>query len=92
METRLKHNFCGLESYGKQSQDIDPQIIQRHLPADLEYSCYYWVHHLEQSHGGISNLEILSFLQKLFLHWLEALALVGKISEAVGIKTLESGI
>ncbi|KAK5797619.1 hypothetical protein VI817_003910 [Penicillium citrinum] len=93
IDTRLRHNICDLASYGIQCQDIDPQIIQQRLPADLQYSCYYWVHHLKQSQGSISGSEILSFLQKRFLHWLEALALMGKISEAAGmIKTLESSI
>jgi type II secretory pathway predicted ATPase ExeA len=93
MDTRLRHNICDLASYGIKSKDIDRQIIQQHLAADLQYSCYYWVHHLKQSQGGISEYEILSFLQKRFLHWLEALALMGKISEAARmIKTLESNI
>ncbi|KAJ5778340.1 hypothetical protein N7520_001586 [Penicillium odoratum] len=91
MDTQLRHNICDLASYGVQYKDIDPQIIQDRLPADLQYSCYYWVHHLKHSQGGISEPDILSFLQKRFLHWLEALALMGKISEVAGmIKTLES--
>lgn len=91
IDTGLRHNICDLASYGMECKDIDPQIIQQQLPADLQYSCYYWVHHLKQSQGGISESEILSFLQKRFLHWLEALALMGKISEAIGmIETLES--
>ncbi|KAJ5908983.1 hypothetical protein N7495_001665 [Penicillium taxi] len=93
METRLSHNICDLASYGQECRDIDPQIIQQRLPADLQYSCYYWVHHLKQSQGGISEWEVLSFLKKRFLYWLEALALMGNISEAVTmIKTLESSI
>jgi hypothetical protein len=93
MDTRLRHNICGLASYGIQFKDVDPQIIQQRLPADLQYCCYYWVHHLKQSQGGIPESEILSFLQRRFLHWLEALALTGKISEAARmIKTLESSI
>jgi ABC-type cobalt transport system substrate-binding protein len=93
MRTRLGRNICDLASYGTEFQDIDPQIIQQRLPADLQYSCCYWVHHLKQSQGSISESEILSFLQKRFLHWLEALALMRKISEAARmIKTLESSI
>jgi hypothetical protein len=93
MDTRLRHNICDLASYGIQCQDIDPQVMQQRLPADLQYSCCYWVHHLKQSQGGIPESEILSFLQKRFLHWLEVLALMGKVSEAAGmIKILESSI
>ncbi|KAE8389594.1 NACHT and WD40 domain protein [Aspergillus alliaceus] len=85
MEARLKHNICGLASYGMQRKDIDPQVINQHLTADLQYSCRYWVYHLKQSQGHISESEILSFLKKHFLHWLEALALVGSISDTVEI-------
>ncbi|KAJ5671269.1 hypothetical protein N7507_000396 [Penicillium longicatenatum] len=91
MDTRLKKNICDLANYGIQRQDIDPQIIKHHLPADFQYCCYYWVHHLKQSRGGMSGPEILVFLRKRFLHWLEAIALIGKLSEARElIETLES--
>ncbi|KAJ6024792.1 hypothetical protein N7540_005589 [Penicillium herquei] len=93
MDTQLRHNICDLVSYGIQCKDIDPYIIQERLPADLHYSCYYWVHHVKHSKGGISESVIFSFLQTHFLHWLEALALMGKISEVAGmINTLESGV
>ncbi|KAE8132424.1 hypothetical protein BDV38DRAFT_287740, partial [Aspergillus pseudotamarii] len=83
METRLKHNICGLASYGTEHKDIDSQVIKQHLTAELQYSSRYWVYHLEQSEGGISESEILSFLRKHFLHWLEALALIGSISNTI---------
>ncbi|GMG17252.1 unnamed protein product [Aspergillus oryzae] len=83
MEARLKHNICGLESYGIQRKDINPQIINQYLPADLQYSCRYWVYHLKQSQGRISESEILCFLRKRFLHWLEALALIGNIGTEI---------
>lgn len=93
METRLEHNICGLASYGTQHKDIDPQVINQHLTAELQYSCRYWVYHLKQSQGCISESEILSFLRKRFLHWLEALALIGSISEAMEmIDILKSSI
>jgi hypothetical protein len=93
MGSQLRHNICGLASYGTQLIDIDNQVINRHLSAELEYSCRYWVYHLRQSKGCISESKIFSFLKQHFLHWLEALSLIGIISEAVGIiDTLESSI
>ncbi|KAE8372212.1 hypothetical protein BDV26DRAFT_298071, partial [Aspergillus bertholletiae] len=83
MNTRLKHNICNLPSYGTQREDIDPQIISQHLTADLQYSCRYWAHHLKESTGRISQSDILGFLERRFLHWLEALAIIGSISDAV---------
>ncbi|PIG89297.1 hypothetical protein AARAC_010795 [Aspergillus arachidicola] len=83
MEARLKHNICDLASYGAQRKNIDSQVINQHLTADLQYSCRYWVHHLKRNQGCIPESQILSFLKKHFLHWLEALALVGSISDTV---------
>lgn len=91
MNTQLKHNVCDLASYGAQREDIDPQMINQRLTAGLQYSCRYWVHHLKESNGHISESEILAFLKKRFLHWLGALALIGSISDAVEmINTLQS--
>ncbi|PWY66380.1 putative WD-repeat protein [Aspergillus sclerotioniger CBS 115572] len=83
MDTQLEHNVCNLASYGMQCKDIDPQVINHRFTADIQYSCKYWVLHVRESKGLISKSEILCFLKKRFLHWLEALALMGKISEAV---------
>ncbi|KAB8253814.1 hypothetical protein BDV32DRAFT_157658 [Aspergillus pseudonomiae] len=85
MDTQLKHNICGLASYGTQCKDINPQVIKQHLTIDLQYSSHYWAYHLKQSKGHISEAKILAFLKKHFLHWLETLALIGSVSEAVEI-------
>lgn len=93
MELKLKHNICGLASYGAQRMDIDNQVIKQNISAELEYSCCYWVYHLQKSNDRISESKILSFFKQHFLHWLEALSLIGIISEAVrSIYTLESGV
>ncbi|KAL4813863.1 hypothetical protein BDW67DRAFT_101415 [Aspergillus spinulosporus] len=85
MNDRLKRNICSLPNYGSLRDDIDSHIIQQHLTVDLAYSCQYWVHHLEQSRCPISRFPILHFLRTHFLHWLEALSLMGIIFEAVGM-------
>jgi len=91
MSLSLKQNICGLLSYGTQRVDIEGQIINQHLSPELQYACRYWVYHLEQSKAYISD-EVLSLLKKHFLHWLEAMSLMGIIQEAVGmINTLHSG-
>jgi hypothetical protein len=85
MDDRLKRNICGLSSYGAQKVDIDSQTVDQHIPASLQYSCRYWVHHLQQSRCDPSEFPVLSFLKTNFLHWLEALSLIGVLSEAVGM-------
>jgi type II secretory pathway predicted ATPase ExeA len=93
MDTDLKHNICSLTSYGTQRVDIGNQVINQHIPAALEYACRYWVYHLQESKGRISESMVLSFLKQHFLHWLEVLSLAGNMSEAVGmVDALQSGI
>jgi hypothetical protein len=92
MNTGLKHNICGLPSYGTQRDDINSQAVNQHLSADLQYSCQSWVYHLNHSKNRIVKSMVLAFLKKNFLHWLEALSLMGVISEAVAmIDALRSG-
>lgn len=85
MNSKLKHNICGLSSYGTQRMEIDSQIITEHLPQDLQYSCCYWAYHLEQSKDNFAEEEVLAFLKKNFLHWLEAMSLINALSDTVGI-------
>ncbi|KAL3469229.1 hypothetical protein BJX99DRAFT_268450 [Aspergillus californicus] len=91
MKDRLKYNICGLSSYGTQKVDISSQTIAQHLSADLQYSCQYWIYHVQQSEGHISEPEVFPFLENHFLHWLEALSLMGVISEAVGMIDMLQG-
>jgi hypothetical protein len=88
----LRENICSLETPGKQRTEIDCRVINNSLSADVRYACRYWVHHLEQSKSCIHDQSrVHSFLQKHFLHWLEALSLMGKMSESIGlINTLQS--
>ncbi|KAL4744344.1 hypothetical protein BDW72DRAFT_188744 [Aspergillus terricola var. indicus] len=83
MNDHLKQNICGLSSYGTQKVNIDSHIINQHLSPDLQYSCQYWVHHLQQSQCRISEFPVLPFLRTNLLHWLEALSLIGMLFEAV---------
>ena len=89
MQNRLRRDICNLVSPGTYRADIDPQHIRQYLPPEVQYSCRYWMYHLEQSQDPSSGIEdVLLFLQKHFLHWLEAMSLLGLISEVVGILDL----
>ncbi|KAL6229620.1 hypothetical protein BDW75DRAFT_245567 [Aspergillus navahoensis] len=89
MQTHLQKDICNLESPGTRRADIDPQDIHQYLPSELEYSCRYWIHHLKESQVSSSGIEdVRLFLQKHFLHWVEAMSLLGLISEVVGMLDL----
>ena len=65
--------------------------IDSYIPKSVQYACLYWVAHLEHlfdpDHRNEIGLHdsgrIYSFLQNHFLHWLEALSLMRKLSEGV---------
>ncbi|CAG7994308.1 unnamed protein product [Penicillium salamii] len=86
MWTQLKNNICNLESYATNRTEIDSALISQCLQPELYYSCRYWVYHLEQCTGTdqiqIVNLAFM-FLEEHFLHWVEAMSLLGVISEVI---------
>jgi hypothetical protein len=85
MNARLKQNLCGLSSYGTWSPEDRQSTVDQHLSADLQYSCRYWVYHVEQSEVHTSEIEVLAFFKEHLLHWLEAMSLMGTMSETIGI-------
>jgi hypothetical protein len=79
--------------------DLPGVLIDQVIPVDpdplapVRYSCVYWVDHLceidrSNSHRR-SDLadegQIFKFLKRHFLHWLEGLSLLGKISEGISM-------
>jgi hypothetical protein len=89
MRSRLQKDICNLVSPGTHRADIDPQHVRKYLPPELEYSCRYWAHHLALCKDFIAEMEnVLSFLQKHFLHWMEAMSIMGLAAEVVGIVNL----
>ncbi|KAM0147384.1 hypothetical protein ACHAPG_010625 [Botrytis cinerea] len=89
----LKKDLCDVAKPGVLRDQVEKSVIDKCLPAHVQYACRYWVYHLEKSGYNGSGYEIHKFLNKHFLHWLEALCWMGKISEAVlTITSLESCI
>jgi hypothetical protein len=86
MSKALRRDIYNLREPGtliKNVGSIDPDPL-----GPLRYSCVYWVDHLcetesslqyqhELHNGGIIHI----FLKGYFLHWLEALSLIGKLPE-----------
>jgi energy-coupling factor transporter ATP-binding protein EcfA2 len=86
MRSYLRRDICNLASPGTCRVNINPRHVRQCLPFELQYSCRYWIHHLEQSQALPFELEnILVFLQEHFLHWVEAMSLLGLLSEVVSM-------
>ena len=92
MSTSLKQNICSLDTPGVPVADIESSQIESSLPHDVQYACLYWIHHLQKSGTQLyDNDQIHQFLQRHFLHWLEALGWMRKVHEGVyAITLLES--
>jgi hypothetical protein len=80
----LRENMCDLEYPGQPRREIDSAIVNKRLSPALQYACRYWVHHVQCSKVQIDNEDkVHVFLQRHFLHWLEALSLINRIGEVI---------
>ncbi|KAH8751635.1 hypothetical protein F5883DRAFT_692145, partial [Diaporthe sp. PMI_573] len=76
----LKQDICNVQKVGVSRDEIDQGNIDEHIPADLQYACLYWVHHLQHSERSMDN-DVYAFLCEHFLHWVEALSLLSRLSD-----------
>ncbi|OHW91558.1 vegetative incompatibility protein het-e-1 [Colletotrichum incanum] len=88
MKLGLKRDICDIRKPGIFRDNIDKKALDDCIPADIRYACMYWVHHLQCSKQPIDN-DVCVFLYEHFLHWLEALSLLGRLSVgAVAVREL----
>jgi hypothetical protein len=79
----LRKNICELND-GTERSAIDSQTIIKYIPPELQYCCRYWTHHLTQSKDPASGKDrAFLFLRKHFLHWMEAMSILGYANEVV---------
>ena len=95
--SKLRKNIYALPHLGSESGDItvpSPDPLE-----GLRYSCGYWVSHVCQVHSQLDlyqveqfkenvfdlhdNGRVHMFLKEHFLHWLEALSLMGEVSLSI---------
>lgn len=85
-ESGLRENICALDYPGKPRSEINGATIDTSLSVELQYACCYWTNHLQRSgHSIRDDGDVHGFLQKHLLHLLEAMSLLGRISEAIGM-------
>jgi hypothetical protein len=84
MSDKLRRDICSLHLPGALAKDVEDDQIERCLPSELQYACRYWVHHLQKSELHLhDDGRVHIFLQEHWLHWLEVLSLMRKVSEAI---------
>ncbi|KAH7308004.1 hypothetical protein B0I35DRAFT_101677 [Stachybotrys elegans] len=80
MKLHLKQDICDIQQLGLSRDKIGEGVIREKIPVDLEYACLYWVHHFVRSKRCLDD-DDCAFLYEHFLHWLEALSLLGRIPD-----------
>ncbi|KAK4233119.1 vegetative incompatibility protein HET-E-1 [Achaetomium macrosporum] len=86
MSLILKQNIYGLD-FGFKPKDISTP--QPDPLAPIRYSCVFWAEHLLNDDSLDCKREllddgtVLEFLKERFLHWIESLSLLGKLSDGV---------
>lgn len=81
----LQENICKLKYPGQPRREVNRTTIDELLTPAFQYACRYWVYHVQHSKISIHDHDkVHLFLQKHFLHWLEALSLMNRIAEVIG--------
>ncbi|KAJ5933485.1 hypothetical protein N7454_005814 [Penicillium verhagenii] len=94
----LRKNICKLSTDGTPRSNLNHATIDRHIPPEVQYGCRYWAHHLGQfltdseasprDEAADVVTDALEFLQKHFTHWMEAMSILGLMSEVIGMVNL----
>jgi hypothetical protein len=80
----LRQDVCGLLGPEVLRSEIDDETVARNLSPELQYACRYWTSHLTQGQKDMVDGDTTHlFLQKHFLHWLEAMSLMRELSRCV---------
>ncbi|RAL12495.1 uncharacterized protein BO97DRAFT_58145 [Aspergillus homomorphus CBS 101889] len=87
ISSRLKKDMCGLHQPGTLFSEIDQNRVTQYIPHVVQYACQYWASHLKDAGPSSSEtgmwIEASGFLKEHLLHWIEALALLERVDDAV---------
>jgi hypothetical protein len=86
LSTSLKEDICDVKIPGLNIVEVESSRIEQCIPLEVQYACLYWVQHVRK--GGIKlrdDDEIDQFLRHHFLHWLEALSWMRKLTEGIQV-------
>jgi hypothetical protein len=94
MSSTLKQDICGMRAPGTLAADVGKDRVAQCIKPELEYACVNWIQHLTKGSIELQDGdEVHSFLKEHFLHWLEALGWLGKVSEGIhAISLLEISV
>ncbi|KAL4876902.1 hypothetical protein BJY04DRAFT_222578 [Aspergillus karnatakaensis] len=77
----LGRNICNLENDEVLRSEIGSTLVKDSISPVMNYACRYWVKHLENAPRCLNPVSVLNFFNEHFLHWLEAMSILGLTSE-----------
>ncbi|KAG6990367.1 hypothetical protein FOFC_02442 [Fusarium oxysporum] len=84
MRGGLRKNVCGLSFPGMRRSSVDFGQLEKRMPSQLQYACMHWAYHQTSGKPELSDdKEVYGFLTTHFLHWLEAMSLIGRVKECL---------
>ncbi|KAM0363087.1 hypothetical protein ACHAO7_011407 [Fusarium culmorum] len=84
MRGGLRENICSLSFPGMRRSVVDHQQLEKTLSSQLQYACMHWVYHQMEGNRKLNDdNEVYDFLTTHFLHWLEAMSLLGRVKECL---------
>ncbi|KAJ0131533.1 Uncharacterized protein HZ326_25377 [Fusarium oxysporum f. sp. albedinis] len=84
MRGALGKNICGLSFPGMRRSAVDLGQLEKSMPSQLQYACMHWAYHqIEDNPNLDDDNEVYDFLTTHFLHWLEAMSLLGRVKECL---------
>jgi hypothetical protein len=84
MSLNLRKDICDLKAPGVRFALVERRLVEQLLPRAVQYACSRWVRHVSSAEAANPEFGgILAFLEKHLLHWLEALCLLERSSEAI---------
>ncbi|RKK65198.1 hypothetical protein BFJ69_g16501 [Fusarium oxysporum] len=85
MRGGLRKNVCGLSFPGMRRSSVDFGQLEKRMPSQLQYACMHWAYHQTSDKPELSDgKDVYGFLTTHFLHWLEAMSLLGRVKECLG--------
>jgi hypothetical protein len=83
----IKKDICAINHPGTLLSEIDKDRILEHVPWVTRYGCQHWASHLNDASIAPSDTKAIDIALKFFhdhlLHWIETLALLGRMDDAV---------
>ncbi|KXH28840.1 hypothetical protein CSIM01_03490 [Colletotrichum simmondsii] len=79
----LRFNIGNLKPADRRSS-IAQGVLEEQLQPHVRYACLSWFHHLKQAGKTLEDGDVVhEFLQHRFLHWIEALSILGEAYRGV---------